>query len=996
MMRGFRQKLIKKTTGSSSSSRKRDKDKDKDKEREKERHRFSSSSSSSSSILPSSSKKTESSSSRGSEKLRSSSSSSSGSSHHRHHSSQSSTHNSGSGAGSSSEPSASTPSRSLPRSKSTTSTSPAGSPRARTSGSNSNNSGSGSDTSNRVLSSSSQQTSNQSRSGQAPAPAPATATTTTATSNTTALPGGISNSGSGPGSELLATPKIITPGIVVDSGTNVTTDTVAANGTQHMASPVATAATHQAIDNPLQYSPFNSTNSPNSHALSSPGFPGSGDAETAAVNIHSPPQQQQQQHGYFTPNTTMGGVVAGAVSNSANGNAYSHIIANSLQATMPSPGSPSMEMTRASHSFEKISKLNTDADLDMIRTPQRHSSSYFEASRYTQITKLPGFDEVSPEEKIPLFIAKLDQCNIMFDFNDPSFDIQGKEIKRYTLQELIEFIVTNRFTYTNELYLHMVVMFKINLFRPIPPPVNPVGDIYDPDEDEPVNDLAWPHMQLVYELFLRFVESPDFNHQIAKQYIDQNFILKLLDLFDSEDIRERDCLKTTLHRIYGKFLSLRSFIRKSIGNIFLQFIYETERFNGIAEMLEILGSIINGFALPLKEEHKLFLVRVLIPLHKVRCLSLYHPQLAYCIVQYLEKEPLLTEEVVMGLLRYWPKVNSTKEIMFLNEIEDIFEVIEPLEFIKVEVPLFVQLAKCMASSNFQVAEKVLSYWNNEYFLNLCIENAEVILPIVFPTLYELTAQLEFDTLLPMGNPQDTIAGSGGRNGSGHKGAGGDNGGNFGNSSNNNTGNNDESINGMLRGPDLLMELNNEMSDPYLLVEQAINSGSWNKAIHAMAFKALKIFMETNPVLYENYNALYLSRIKENEKRKLKRDEEWRNLENYVKALKLADKKENVAGVGVNDSGNAPAVSNPGDGTSPDVDNRSKDSLHGAGVEEGSVTENNVVPHQASNSVPVQGGVMVDGDDSDDDLDNEILVDASNGEDDNKLIGGNNSGMMVTK
>ena len=32
--------------------------------------------------------------------------------------------------------------------------------------------------------------------------------------------------------------------------------------------------------------------------------------------------------------------------------------------------------------------------------------------------------------------------------------------------------------------------------------------------------------------------------------------------------------------------------------------YETERHNGIAELLEILGSIINGFALPLKEEHK--------------------------------------------------------------------------------------------------------------------------------------------------------------------------------------------------------------------------------------------------------------------------------------------------------------------------------------------------------------------------------------------------------
>ncbi|AJU05654.1 Rts1p [Saccharomyces cerevisiae YJM1419] len=498
--------------------------------------------------------------------------------------------------------------------------------------------------------------------------------------------------------------------------------------------------------------------------------------------------------------------------------------------------SQSIDIPRSSHSFERLptpTKLNPDTDLELIKTPQRHSSSRFEPSRYTPLSKLPNFNEVSPEERIPLFIAKVDQCNTMFDFNDPSFDIQGKEIKRSTLDELIEFLVTNRFTYTNEMYAHVVNMFKINLFRPIPPPVNPVGDIYDPDEDEPVNELAWPHMQAVYEFFLRFVESPDFNHQIAKQYIDQDFILKLLELFDSEDIRERDCLKTTLHRIYGKFLSLRSFIRRSMNNIFLQFIYETEKFNGVAELLEILGSIINGFALPLKEEHKVFLVRILIPLHKVRCLSLYHPQLAYCIVQFLEKDPLLTEEVVMGLLRYWPKINSTKEIMFLNEIEDIFEVIEPLEFIKVEVPLFVQLAKCISSPHFQVAEKVLSYWNNEYFLNLCIENAEVILPIIFPALYELTSQLELDTA----NGEDSI------------------------------------------------------SDPYMLVEQAINSGSWNRAIHAMAFKALKIFLETNPVLYENCNALYLSSVKETQQRKVQREENWSKLEEYVKNLRINNDKD---------------------------------------------------------------------------------------------------------
>lgn len=40
----------------------------------------------------------------------------------------------------------------------------------------------------------------------------------------------------------------------------------------------------------------------------------------------------------------------------------------------------------------------------------------------------------------------------------------------------------------------------------------------------------------------------------------------------------------------------------------------------------LLHSIINGFALPLKTEHKQFLVRVLIPLHSVKSLSVFHAQ----------------------------------------------------------------------------------------------------------------------------------------------------------------------------------------------------------------------------------------------------------------------------------------------------------------------------------------------------------------------------------
>ena len=124
------------------------------------------------------------------------------------------------------------------------------------------------------------------------------------------------------------------------------------------------------------------------------------------------------------------------------------------------------------------------------------------------------------------------------------------------------------------------------------------------------------------------------------------------------------------------------------------------------------------------------------PLHKVKSLSVYHPQLAYCVVEFLVKDSSLTEQVIVNLLRYWPKVHSPKEVMFLNELEEILDVIEPAEFQKATVPLFTQLARCVSSPHFEVAGRALCYGNNEYIMSLIGDNASTIFPILIPALYK--------------------------------------------------------------------------------------------------------------------------------------------------------------------------------------------------------------------------------------------------------------------
>lgn len=45
------------------------------------------------------------------------------------------------------------------------------------------------------------------------------------------------------------------------------------------------------------------------------------------------------------------------------------------------------------------------------------------------------------------------------------------------------------------------------MFRTLPPPSNPHGAEFDPEEDEPTLEAAWPHLQVGHPLSLSFMVS---------------------------------------------------------------------------------------------------------------------------------------------------------------------------------------------------------------------------------------------------------------------------------------------------------------------------------------------------------------------------------------------------------------------------------------------------------------------------------------------------------
>lgn len=371
------------------------------------------------------------------------------------------------------------------------------------------------------------------------------------------------------------------------------------------------------------------------------------------------------------------------------------------------------------------------------------SASQKSSSVAGRLKPLPVLRRDMPVQKrLALFKQKLELCTVVYDFSDPSTD-RAREQKRQTLMELINYINTptgQKQLFTEAMMPLIVEMLSTNTFRELPPTV----PNFDPEEDEPLTESSWPHLAVVYEYMLRFIVSNEVRAKSSRKFLHKSFCKRLILLFKSGDPRERDYLKTILHRIYGKFTGYRSLIRRELQYTFYQFVFERQPHNGIGELLEILGSIINGFALPLKKEHLVFLNRALLPLHKPRSVQLYHMQLTYCMTQYAEKSPLTAVSIVLGIIKFWPWTCSSKQILFFNELEDVLEIltndqVQPIDTLGPY--LFAHLAKCMGSAHFQVQERCLYLWSNENLVNRgCLgkQYCSTSLPCIYAPLSKLS------------------------------------------------------------------------------------------------------------------------------------------------------------------------------------------------------------------------------------------------------------------
>jgi hypothetical protein len=337
----------------------------------------------------------------------------------------------------------------------------------------------------------------------------------------------------------------------------------------------------------------------------------------------------------------------------------------------------------------------------------------------------------SPQSEISqMAFQKLKQCNRICDFSDPNADLTSKQVKTQALNELIDCYANPKLfaRVTRECHQQVIELFSVNIFRPLP---NVPREILASDEVT-IEDTAWPHLQLVYALFLTFLNcSID---QKILQWLKPRFITNLFAILDFPDERERMQVRAVITSIFNKVPPQRSQLRTLTANL-LMGVPGGFCINAASHLLELFHSFTSSTTAPLGAALIGVFDRVLLPMHLgLRC-QRYFGSLSRCVVLMVRKEKRLGSSLLHFLIRHWPMTLDHKAELFIDEATQLLEE----NVIECFAQHMCQLMSCIAvateSPCTTLADRALSFLMHDHVRELIADDPYSMMRIIFPSLF---------------------------------------------------------------------------------------------------------------------------------------------------------------------------------------------------------------------------------------------------------------------
>lgn len=114
--------------------------------------------------------------------------------------------------------------------------------------------------------------------------------------------------------------------------------------------------------------------------------------------------------------------------------------------------------------MSKCDPFRSKTEFKGKKQKRSQGSSHYRPKAPTELTPLPPLRDAPANEQQELFIKKLQQCCVVFDFSDALTDTQSKEIKRTCLSELVEYVTVTRGVLNENTYqdiIRMVTLFPL-------------------------------------------------------------------------------------------------------------------------------------------------------------------------------------------------------------------------------------------------------------------------------------------------------------------------------------------------------------------------------------------------------------------------------------------------------------------------------------------------------------------------------------------------------
>ncbi|EAX98599.1 phosphoprotein phosphatase, putative [Trichomonas vaginalis G3] len=366
------------------------------------------------------------------------------------------------------------------------------------------------------------------------------------------------------------------------------------------------------------------------------------------------------------------------------------------------------------------------------------SSQFFDLNIPIKFTVEPKLEDTPLPKLNQLLMSKCNMCCQICNFNDPEIQKEDKQQKTEILQDIFKTICNmDVIAQLTEAEYHAIYkMFMKNVIRTSPAaPIIWFSPINTDLCQEMVEEAAWPHLALCYDILNSLITSPKFYPTNCPKEV--NTLAKtIVEIFHSPDSRERDKLMKLFHSFYRVCSKHRSIMRQSVYRFLNDYLEGACLAVGVSELLTVTFSIVSGLKVPLHEEYTDFFEEIIARLHGDPLTLQFQRQLFNVVNTFCNKQATLSFILLAYLRRHWPSTSPMKEVLFLSEVENLIQYIPTQGALEQINNLTTIISRCSCSDNFAVAERALMMWQNENFANLILSYSLTTFPILLPALFK--------------------------------------------------------------------------------------------------------------------------------------------------------------------------------------------------------------------------------------------------------------------